>query len=157
MIPEEFVRIIVKNSTTPGEIPTVPVDETDLDSFLDTDIFEGELFYNIPDEKLFTRSGSTILDLTNVSTTTIDSISTSTTVGLDDIYEITGGNAVVITLPATTNKKYTFKKMDSGGSVTFSENIDGNATFTLDSPNEVVTIINDGTEWIVLSYWDGIL
>jgi hypothetical protein len=59
----EYSKMIMKRSDIPGQIPTVPANEIDLNTWLATDIFEGELFWNIPDEKLFTRSGSNIVEV----------------------------------------------------------------------------------------------
>ena len=60
---QEYSRIILKRSTLAGVQPTVPAVD-DLNQFNGTDIFEGELFWNIADQKLWTRSGSTIVQLT---------------------------------------------------------------------------------------------
>lgn len=155
MIPEEFVRIIVKNSTTAGEIPTIPVDETDLDSFLDTDIFEGELFYNIPDEILYTRSGSNIVTLNTEYEPTVTTTSTDFIADTYDIYEVTGTSSVVATMPTSPSGEITFKKMDVGGDLTFSENIDGDPSYSLTLENESVTVVYDGTQWIIVCYYSG--
>jgi hypothetical protein len=62
----DFTRQIMKRSGITGDSPTVPANEQDLNTWLPTDIFEGELFYCIPDEKLYTRSGSSIVEITGV-------------------------------------------------------------------------------------------
>lgn len=58
-------RMINKISTVPGAVPTVApsFDHTD-GTWTELDIYEGELFYNVADEKLFTRFGMTIMELT---------------------------------------------------------------------------------------------
>lgn len=64
----QFRRQVLKRSTVPGQVPTIPLtnDHTD-GTWLVTDIYEGEFFLNIPDGILYTRVGSTILNLTAVS------------------------------------------------------------------------------------------
>jgi hypothetical protein len=56
----EYSRIILKRSFTPGVTPTVP-ELDNLNQFIGTDIFEGELFLNIPDNKLYTRANNEII------------------------------------------------------------------------------------------------
>jgi hypothetical protein len=56
----EYSRIILKRSFTPDVVPTVPENDN-INQFSGTDIFEGELFFNIPDEKLYTRANNEIL------------------------------------------------------------------------------------------------
>lgn len=52
-------RLITKRSAIPGVVPTVPAVD-DIETFIATDIFKGELFYNIPDNILYTRSDTGI-------------------------------------------------------------------------------------------------
>jgi len=61
---EEFRRIILKVSDIEGATATIPAtnDHTD-GSWLDTDIFEGELFLNIVDNVLQTRTASGIVNV----------------------------------------------------------------------------------------------
>lgn len=155
MIPEEYVRIIIKHTQTAGATPSVPTDDTDLNSFTDTDIFEGELFYNVPDEILYTRSGSNIVNLNNEYEPTVTSLSTNFTADTYDIYEVTGTSSVVATLPSPAGGEITFKKMDGGGDLTFSEDIDGDSSYSLENEYEAVTIAYDGSEWIIISYYEG--
>lgn len=57
-------KMIQKRSSTPGEIPTIPVSNNHTDgSWLATDIYEGEFFFNIPDEALYTRLNGSILEI----------------------------------------------------------------------------------------------
>lgn len=53
-------RLILKRSAIPGTIPTVPAVDN-IDTFTATDIFKGELFYNIPDNILYTRDNTGIV------------------------------------------------------------------------------------------------
>jgi outer membrane protein assembly factor BamB len=65
----EYSRIILKRSLTPGVTPTVP-EIDNLNQFIGTDIFEGELFFNIPDGKLYTRANGEIILLNDSETFT---------------------------------------------------------------------------------------
>jgi len=57
-------RQIQKRSTVPGALPTVPPSNNHLDgSWTVNDIYECELFFNIPDNKVYTRFGVTIVEL----------------------------------------------------------------------------------------------
>ena len=61
-------RIIDKRSNIPGETATKPLTPNHRDGqWRATDIYEGEFFYNIPDKKLYTRSGDDIVEITNNS------------------------------------------------------------------------------------------
>ncbi len=53
-------RLITKRSAIPGTVPTVPAVD-DIETFTPTDIFKGELFYNIPDNILYTRDNTGIV------------------------------------------------------------------------------------------------
>lgn len=62
-----LARLITKRSTIAGEVPTIPSSNDHADgSWLDTDIYEGELFYNVPDKKLYQRTGTGIVLLNEV-------------------------------------------------------------------------------------------
>jgi hypothetical protein len=63
----EYTRLIQKRTGVTGEAPTVPANDNDLNTWLATDIAEGELFWNIPDQKLFTRSGTAIVEITGAT------------------------------------------------------------------------------------------
>jgi len=57
-------RILLKRSTTAGEVPTVPGSSSHTDgTWIPTDIYEGEAFLNTADARLFTRAGSTIKEI----------------------------------------------------------------------------------------------
>jgi len=57
-------RILLKRSTTAGEVPTVPGSSSHTDgTWIPTDIYEGEAFLNVTDARLFTRAGSTIKEI----------------------------------------------------------------------------------------------
>lgn len=65
---EEFKRMILKVSNVANEVATIPStsDHTD-GSWLTTDIYEGELFLNVVDDLLQTRTESGIVDLVSGS------------------------------------------------------------------------------------------
>lgn len=57
-------RILLKRSTTAGATPTVPASSSHTDgTWVNTDIYEGELFLNTADSRLFTRQGSNIKEI----------------------------------------------------------------------------------------------
>ncbi len=57
-------RILLKRSTTAGATPTVPTSSSHTDgTWVNTDIYEGELFLNTADARLFTRQGSNIKEI----------------------------------------------------------------------------------------------
>ncbi len=57
-------KMIQKRSSTPGEIPTIPASNNHTDgTWNSTDIYEGEFFFNIPDEALYTRLNGLILEI----------------------------------------------------------------------------------------------
>lgn len=61
---EQFSRIRIKRSTTALEVPTVPASDDHTDgTWLSTDIYKGELFINLPDGKIYTRTDSGIVNL----------------------------------------------------------------------------------------------
>lgn len=70
---KEFSRILTKRSFIPGVVPTIPA-SNDLNFFTGTDIFEGELFLNLPDGKLYTREGNNIILLVNAIPNTGETI-----------------------------------------------------------------------------------
>lgn len=61
---ENNVRIIHKQTTVPTKVATVPATATHRDgSWLDTDIYEGEFYFNRPDKKIFTRLNGDIVEI----------------------------------------------------------------------------------------------
>jgi hypothetical protein len=57
-------RILLKRSTTAGQLPTVPGSSSHTDgTWIPTDIYEGEAFLNVTDARLYTRAGSTIKEI----------------------------------------------------------------------------------------------
>jgi len=57
-------RILLKRSTVAGTTPTVPASSSHTDgTWVSTDIYEGELFLNTADSRLFTRQGSNIKEI----------------------------------------------------------------------------------------------
>ena len=57
-------RILLKRSTIAGTTPTVPASSSHTDgTWVSTDIYEGEMFLNTADARLFTRQGSNIKEI----------------------------------------------------------------------------------------------
>ncbi len=57
-------RMIQKRSSTPLEVPTIPASDNHTDgSWIPTDIYDGEFFLNIPDQKLYQRVGAAIIQI----------------------------------------------------------------------------------------------
>ena len=60
----EYSRLLLKRSTTSGEVPTIPpITAVTLNQFTATDIFEGELFLNSIDDLLWIRTENGILPI----------------------------------------------------------------------------------------------
>lgn len=58
---DEIIRMLVKQSTTPGEVPTIPPSDDHTDgSWIETDIYVGEQFFNSADGIMYTRSDNGI-------------------------------------------------------------------------------------------------
>jgi hypothetical protein len=91
---QEYSRIILKRSLQAGVTPTVPTVD-DLNQFNGTDIFEGELFWNIPDAKLYTRSGSSIVQLAGDCTVSGSPIEIQVAVS-DETTPLSSGDGKVI-------------------------------------------------------------
>ena len=60
------VRRLEKASSIAGELPTIAPNNDHTTGWADTDIYERELFANLPDGKLYTREGGEIVEF-NVS------------------------------------------------------------------------------------------
>lgn len=110
-----------------------------------------------------TTSPGTLLTVNGPIATAITSVSTSTTLGAAHSVVVvrTSGTAVTITLPAvaSTNagRVYTIKHIQGGDNVTLattgSDNIDGSATYNLNTTNKYVTVVSEGqgTDWWVIA------
>lgn len=60
----EYVRRVVKTTTTAGVIPTIPTSDNHKDgSWIATDIYKGELFFNLPDGIMYTRDDTGIVEI----------------------------------------------------------------------------------------------
>jgi hypothetical protein len=58
----EYSRLISKRSTQAGVVPTIPTGTT-LNDFTATDIFVGEIFINVVDDTVYTRTNNGILQI----------------------------------------------------------------------------------------------
>jgi hypothetical protein len=57
-------RILLKRSTTAGVTPTIPASATHTDgSWVNTDIYSGEVFLNTVDQRIFVRTGANIKEI----------------------------------------------------------------------------------------------
>lgn len=68
-------------------------------------------------------------------------------------YEVdTGTGAVAVTLPAAASGNsgdvYVFIKRDSRNAITFSQDINGDASYSMSADYEVLRIVSTGTDWI---------
>lgn len=84
------------------------------------------------------------------------SVSTNATItGLDEYLEVTGTNAVTLTLPdATANTKALFNIKNSGTAIatvaaTTGQTIDGASTFPVGIQYQAITIISSGAGWSI--------
>ena len=100
----EYRRIIMKVSDVTTEVATVPAtnDHTD-GSWLDTDIYKGELFINLVDDVVQTRTDSGIITLSGSSSSLLDGI---VTIELDRTFGLTDSNKL-IRLDGTTDRVWT--------------------------------------------------
>lgn len=82
-IQREYSRLILKRSTTTGTEPTEP-STNDIDStWISTDIYEGELFLNAEDDRLWVRTANGIMELTNTGVrTTVSTVDATLTDGV---------------------------------------------------------------------------
>ena len=72
MILKSNERIVIKRDNTPGVVPTIPSSNDHTDgTWVSTDIYVGEFFMNVADDKLWYRSDNGI-NLISYSGTTID-------------------------------------------------------------------------------------
>lgn len=84
-----ITRLIQKYSKTTGVVPTVPVSNDHTDgTWLNTDIYEGELFLNTADLKLYTREGNTIILLGSISIYNLNDLGDVDTTGVGDNYQL---------------------------------------------------------------------
>ena len=60
----QFSRILLKRTSTPGVVPTIPETPSHTDGMWRvTDIYEGELFLNTVDNRLWYRAGNNIVEV----------------------------------------------------------------------------------------------
>ena len=63
-------RLIIKRTETTGELPTIPATNDHTNGWLDTDIYVGEMFINLPDAKVYSRNDSGIMEFVILDQTT---------------------------------------------------------------------------------------
>lgn len=83
----EFSRLIVKRSSITGQTPTITTASTINEMQFETDIFVGELYSNVEDDRVFIRTNNGILEFNVVpSGITTDTFTTGATVVGDVAY-----------------------------------------------------------------------
>lgn len=82
----EYSRLLLKRSVTAGVVPTVPL-SNNLNDFNATDIYEGELFYNVADGILFSRDllGITVLGTPGAPANLLNTLLLGNNTGATDI------------------------------------------------------------------------
>ena len=75
----EFSRLIIKRSTTTGVLPTIPATSELDETWLSTDIYKGELFINLADDRIFYRSENGIVELSALPTAEVSTIDATPT------------------------------------------------------------------------------
>lgn len=92
----EYSRLVMKRTTFSGVTPTVNTGDTIDNSWSENDILNAELFYNLEDQKLYTRSGGDIVLLANGTTNLTGS---TTCCPLEDVLSVgntTGSNNILV-------------------------------------------------------------
>ena len=137
----EYSRLLMKRSTTAGEVPTIPpITAVTLNQFTQTDIFEGEFFLNSFDDLLWIRTENGILPI---------SLSGST--------GSTGNQSLTqVLFEGNTTGGYDIN-ISSGDTIVFSGLSSGSTTTLLGldaSGNTITTSVLGGTQDLedVLSY-----
>ena len=83
-----YTRIIIKQSATPGEVPTIPASDDHTDgTWLQTDIYGGEAFLNTADNILYYRTDGGIMSV-DLSTTDNKTYSVEVDIASSDILAI---------------------------------------------------------------------
>lgn len=83
-------RILIKRSTTTGEVPTVAPSNDHTDGTWDAlDIYTGELFFNVADSKAWFRSNTAIIELATLNGPTDAFVNGGNTYGADAIFGLT--------------------------------------------------------------------
>jgi hypothetical protein len=60
----QYSRILTKRTSTTGIVPTIPSSDSHLDgSWRSTDLYDGELFINTTDKRIWYRSGDAIIEI----------------------------------------------------------------------------------------------
>lgn len=102
---QEFYRIVTKMATNGGVVPTIPPTNDHQDgSWLDTDIYVGELFWNSSDALLYTRDNNDNIITLNASSN--GNISGVITIEVDRTFLLTDANKL-IRLDGETDRVFT--------------------------------------------------
>jgi len=99
--------------------------------------------------------GGSVPTVTSASPSTAYTISTHA--DIEEIYLLTPSASVVVNIPsastAGTGYKYQIKNLSASYNLTLtpsSSNIDGSSTFVLDTPNQSVTLVSDGSNYFII-------
>jgi hypothetical protein len=126
----EYSRLLLKRTNIAGVTPTIPpVSATTLNQFTPTDIFVGEMFANVEDDRFWIRTNTGIVEL-NTSGGTSGSTGTSGTSGTSGINGTSGTSGVgsgaflplsggTVTGDTTFTEKLYLTNLTSGGSSTY--------------------------------------
>ena len=81
----------------------------------------------------------------------------STHAGIEEIYLLTPSASVVVNIPSASTAgagfKYQIKNLSASNDLTLtpsSSNIDGSSTFVLDTPNQSITLVSDGSNYFII-------
>ncbi len=117
----------------------------------------------LSDLKTYTGSGGggsqlppEVKTVSTTATLSLTPSNSSTYNSIEVIYTCTGSSAYTVTLPTAASiegKKIHVKRLATAN-ITIdgdgSETIDGSATFVLSTQYEAITLISDGTNWIII-------
>ncbi len=135
----EYSRLVMKRTTFSGVTPTVNTGDTIDNSWSENDILNAELFYNLEDQKLYTRSGGDIVLLANGTTNLTGS---TTCCPLEDVLSVgntTGFNWIDV------NNNYGLKNISGINERYLTFGNDDIYMYTTDGTNEgTVSLANDG-------------
>jgi hypothetical protein len=121
----EFSRLIIKRSTTTGEVPTIPASSELDETWLSTDIYKGEIFINLADDRIFYRSENGIVELSALPTAEVSTTDATPTdlvtieIPDDSMYRIEWNILAMETDSSTGySNKYTVTYRADAGSLT---------------------------------------
>lgn len=132
-------RILIKRSDIASEEPTIPTNNDHTSGWLDTDVYKGEMFINLPDEKVWVRMENNLTEFAMIepSTGKISEDILPTSILGAVIYQGTW-DASSGTPPTTTPEKGYYYVVSTSGTT----NLDG-----IDDWRATDWAIYDGSSW----------